>query len=93
MAVAANAKEHALETFYDGLAENWHRGPPALGDTIATDHLFHTIGSLVIDMFEGHTRQLIWRAVTTETLSQECKKNATETRQGRRKALQDSLSQ
>lgn len=57
-----------LTTFYDGLGGRWAwRG---FGSGIATTSVEETpVGTLVVDLFDGHTRKLIWRGVASDALS------------------------
>jgi hypothetical protein len=73
---AATREKHTVETFYDGFGGGWgwrHWGG-GFG-TATTDVESYTVGTLVIDMFDGHTRQLIWRGAAEETLSDKPEKN------------------
>jgi hypothetical protein len=67
---AATKEEHTLETFYDGFGGGWgwHRWGGGLGEAITTPQTY-TVGTLVIDLFDTHTKQLIWRGAATATLS------------------------
>jgi hypothetical protein len=64
--------EQSLETYYTGFGGGWRwRG---FGD--ATTVVENTpVGSLVVDVFDGSSKKLIWRASSTETLSSKPDKN------------------
>lgn len=68
-------EEQTLNTFYDGLGGGWGwRGFG--GDTMATTTVEKTpVGTLGIDMFDGQTKKLIWRATAENTLSDKPQKN------------------
>jgi Domain of unknown function (DUF4136) len=73
----ATRQRHTLETFYDGFGGGWgwHYWGGGLG--IATTHVdTYTVGTLVVDMFDGRTKQLIWRGIATDTLSEKPDKDA-----------------
>jgi hypothetical protein len=69
----ATKEEQSLETFYTGFGGGWRWG---LGwaQAITTPQVY-TIGTLVADLFDASTRQLIWRGVGTETLSEKPEKD------------------
>ena len=75
--VAAFGSTHTqqtLQTFYDGLGGGWFwRG---FGDGIATTTLENTpVGSLVVDIFDGRSKKLIWRGSGSDVLSEKPEKN------------------
>jgi uncharacterized protein DUF4136 len=76
MAHVATEREHTLETFYSGFGGGWgwrHWGG-GLGEAITTPETY-TVGTLVVDLFDGHTQQLIWRGMATDTLSDKPQKD------------------
>lgn len=64
--------EQTLETFYNGFGGGWRwRG---FGD--ATTTVENTpVGTLVVDVFDGASKKLIWRGMSTDTLSTKPDKN------------------
>jgi hypothetical protein len=65
----ATRKQHSLETFYDGFGGGWgwHRWGGGLG--IATTHVnTYTVGTMVVDLFDTATKQVIWRGWATDAL-------------------------
>jgi hypothetical protein len=77
MAVAAMGRTTAKQTyttFYDGLGGGWFwRG---FGDGIATTSVQETpVGTLTVDIFDGQSKQLLWRGISTKTLSKNPEKN------------------
>ncbi len=64
--------EQTLETYYNGFGGGWFwRG---FGD--ATTEVINTpVGSLMVDLFDGQTKHLVWRGNSTETLSESPEKN------------------
>ena len=74
----ATRRRHTLETFYDGLGGGWgwHFGP-GFGTAYTTVHTY-AVGTIVVDMFDARTKQIIWRGVATETLSGKPEKDTKE---------------
>jgi hypothetical protein len=64
--------EQTLETYYNGFGGGWlWRG---FGD--ATTTVENTpVGTLVVDLFDGNSKKLIWRGSSSETLSEKPDKN------------------
>ncbi|MFZ0583359.1 MAG: DUF4136 domain-containing protein [Candidatus Acidiferrales bacterium] len=71
VAHVATRERHTLETFYNGFGGGWgwHHWGVGFGEAYTTDHPYE-VGTLVVDMFDSHTKQLIWRGVATETFSE-----------------------
>ena len=65
--------DQTLETYYTGLGAGWYwRGWG--GDKVTT--VQNTpVGSLTVDIFDAGTKHLIWRGMSTETLSEKPEKN------------------
>lgn len=74
------------ETMYDNLGGGWGGGwgwggwgwgmgsPGGFVDaTTSTSH--QTVGNLVVDMFEGSSKKLLWRGLATEDLSTNANRN------------------
>jgi hypothetical protein len=63
----ATTEQHTLEGFYDGFPDwGWHRwwwGP----DTIYVDTF--EIGTIVVDLFDTNTKQVVWWGSVSKTLS------------------------
>ena len=67
-------QEPRIETFYNGFGGGWYWN--GFGDGIATTTVTYvSVGTLVVDMFDGHTKKLIWRGVATDALSHKPEKN------------------
>jgi hypothetical protein len=63
-----------LETFYDGFPGWGWRGWGGTG--IATTEVVpDRVGNLTVDIFDGKTKQLIWRGRASDTLSSKADKN------------------
>jgi hypothetical protein len=67
MAHVATERERTLETMYTGFGGGWRWGG-GFGEAITTPETY-TVGTVVVDLFDAHTQQLIWRGVATDTLS------------------------
>jgi hypothetical protein len=78
-AFGSSKNVQTLNTFYDGLGGGWgwRRGWGGGGGfgTSTTTVEETPVGSLVVDIFDGSTKKLIWRANATETLSDKPDKN------------------
>jgi Domain of unknown function (DUF4136) len=71
-AFGRTVNEQTLETYYTGFGGGWRwRG---FGD-VNTFVENTPVGTLVVDIFDGGTKKLIWRATSTETLSTKPDKN------------------
>jgi hypothetical protein len=66
--------EQTLETFYNGFGGGWRwRG---FGDGMATTTVENQpVGTLIVDMFDSHSKQLVWRGTATDVLSDKPEKN------------------
>ncbi|HZW80993.1 MAG TPA: DUF4136 domain-containing protein [Candidatus Deferrimicrobiaceae bacterium] len=71
MAVGSSRNQQEYQTFYDGLG-GWRWG--GFGET-TTQVENYPVGSLVLDLYDARTKQLIWRGVSSEALSNNPEKN------------------
>jgi uncharacterized protein DUF4136 len=77
--------QQQVQTMYDNMGGGWGRGwgwggwgwgGPGFGTGIATTTTTNNnIGNLVIDLFEGSSKELLWRGLATENLSSNADKN------------------
>jgi Domain of unknown function (DUF4136) len=73
MANGATKDQQTLDICYTGFP-GWHWS--WAGDEMATTQVEHcTVGTLVIDLFDGKAKQAIFRGVATDTLSDKPEKN------------------
>jgi hypothetical protein len=74
-AFGATHNQQTLQTFYDGFGGGWFwRGFG--GEGIATTQVENTpVGTLVVDIFDGRSKKLIWRSSATEALAGDPEKN------------------
>ncbi len=70
-AVGSAHNQQEYETFYNGLG-GWRWG--GFGET-TTQVETYRVGSLVLDFYDAHNKQLIWRGVASDTLSGNPDKN------------------
>jgi hypothetical protein len=70
-AVGSTHNQREYQTFYDGLG-GWRWG--GFGET-TTQVENYAVGSLVVDLYDAHNRQLIWRGVSSDSLSDKPEKN------------------
>ncbi|MGH9682417.1 MAG: DUF4136 domain-containing protein [Candidatus Acidiferrales bacterium] len=66
-------QEQTLNTFYDDLPGWGWRGWVG-GSTTSVNN--YTVGTLVVDLFDAHTKKVIWRGTASDTLSGKPEKNA-----------------
>jgi hypothetical protein len=65
--------EQTLDTFYTGLGGGW-RWRGGFGDAMTT--VENTpVGTLIVDIFDGNSKKLVWRGTATDTLSSKPDKN------------------
>jgi hypothetical protein len=81
--------QQEVQTMYDNMGIGWGGGwgwggwgwgggwgGPGFGTGIATSSTVdHNIGNLVIDFFDGNSKKLLWRGLSTENLSSNANKN------------------
>lgn len=70
-AVGSAHNQREYQTFYDGMG-GWRWG--GFGET-TTQAVNYPVGSLVVDMYDVHNKQLIWRGVSSDSLSNNPEKN------------------
>jgi hypothetical protein len=75
VAIATSHTEKTLQTFYDGMGGGWRwRGFGGIGEATTTEQDYKE-GTLIIDMYDGKTKQLIWRGSSEDTVSNNAEKN------------------
>jgi hypothetical protein len=85
VANGATQQQHTLTTFYDGFGGWRWRGFGTATTTVDT----YTVGTLVIDLFDAKTKELIWRGTASETLSDKPDKNADKLNKSVEKLFKD----
>jgi hypothetical protein len=77
VAVEMTRDQQTLNTFYDGFGGGWgwrRFGGGGFGDATTTTETYK-VGTVVVDLFDTKTKQLVWRGTTSDTLSNKSDKN------------------
>ncbi len=85
-AVGAVRNQREYQTFYNGMG-GWRWG--GFGDQATTTVVNQPIGSLVVDMYDSANKQLIWRGVASDTLSENPEKNENKLQKSADKMFKD----
>ena len=72
VAMEITQNKQTLNTFYDGFGGGWRWG--GFGDATTTTETYQ-VGSLVVDLFDAKTKNLVWRGSSSDTLSNNADKN------------------
>jgi Domain of unknown function (DUF4136) len=77
LAIEMTRNQQTLNTFYDGFGGGWgwRRGGGGGFGTATTTEETYKVGTLVVDLFDAGTKKLIWRASSSDTLSDKSDKN------------------
>lgn len=73
-AFGRTSEQENLQTFYDGFPGWGWRGWAGMG-TATTTAIPERVGNLTIDIFDGNSKQLVWRGDASEILSEKPDKN------------------
>ena len=77
VAMEITRDQQTLNTFYDGLGGGWgwrRFGGGGFGEATTTTDTYK-VGTVVVDLFDTKTKQLIWRGSASDTLSNNSDKN------------------
>jgi Domain of unknown function (DUF4136) len=77
VAIKTTQTQRTLQTFYDGFGGGWgwrRFGAGGFGESETTEQDYKE-GTLVVDMYDAKTKQLIWRGSAEDTLSSKAEKN------------------
>ena len=76
VAMEITKNQQTLNTYYDGFGGGWGwRGfGGGLGEATTTTDTYK-VGTLVLDLFDAKTKQLLWRGTSSDTLSNNSDKN------------------
>jgi Domain of unknown function (DUF4136) len=75
VAMEITRNQQTLNTFYDGFGGGWRWGGfGGFGDATTTTETYQ-VGTLVVDLFDAKTKNLIWRGSSSDTLSNNAEKN------------------
>ena len=80
VAVVTTQTQETLRTFYDGFGGGW-RWRGGFGESTTTPETY-TVGTLVVDIFDAHSKKLIWRGAASDTMSNDSDKNIKELHKG-----------
>ena len=74
-AFGRTTEQDTMETFYDGFPGwGWRHWGGGMG-MATTDIIPEKVGNLTVDIFDGNSKQLIWRGQASEVLSSKPDKN------------------
>jgi hypothetical protein len=77
VAMEITRDQQTLNTFYDGFGGGWgwrRFGGGGFGEATTTTDTYK-VGTVVVDLFDRKTKQLIWRGASSDTLSSDSDKN------------------
>jgi hypothetical protein len=77
IAIETTQSRQTLNTFYDGFGGGWgwrRFGGGGFGEATTTTETYK-VGTLVVDLFDAKTKQLLWRGSSSDTLSNNSNKN------------------
>lgn len=77
VAMEITSNQQTLNTFYDGLGGGWgwrRFGGGGFGEATTTTETYK-VGTVVVDLFDAKSKQLIWRGNSSDTLSNNSDKN------------------
>jgi hypothetical protein len=77
VAMEITRDQQTLNTFYNGFGGGWgwrRFGGGGFGETTTTTETYK-VGTVVVDLFDTKTKQLIWRGASSDTLSNNSDKN------------------
>lgn len=72
VAMETTKNQQSLDTFYNGFGGGWRWG--GFGDATTTTENYK-VGTLVVDLFDTNTKNLVWRGSASDTLSNKSEKN------------------
>jgi hypothetical protein len=73
VAVEMTRNQQTLDTFYNGFGGGWRWGG-GFGDATTTVENYK-VGTLVVDLFDAQSKKIIWRASSSDTLSDKSETN------------------
>ena len=88
IAMEINRDHQSLNTYYDDFGGGWRwRGFGGFGESTTTSETY-TVGTLVVDLFDAKTKNLVWRGVSSGMLSDKSDKNIKNLNRGVQKMFQ-----
>jgi len=73
VAIEMTKNQQSLNTFYNGFGGGWRWGGGFGNSTTTVDN--YKVGTLVVDLFDAKTKDLVWRGSSSDTLSSKSDKN------------------
>src|ERR1700737_4295779 len=73
VAIEMTKNQQNLNTFYNGFGGGWRWGGGFGDATTTVDN--YKVGTLVVDLFDAKTKNLVWRGSSSDTLSDKSDKN------------------
>ena len=88
VAIEIDRDHQTLNTYYDGFGggRRW-RGFGGFGESTTTSDTY-TVGTLIVDLFDAKTKNLVWRGVSNGMLSNKSDKNIKSLNRGVQKLFQ-----
>ncbi len=83
VAVEMTKDRQTLDTFYTGFGGGWRWGG-GFGDATTTVNNYK-VGTLVVDLFDANSKNLIWRGSSSDTLSNKSENNIKDLDKGVKK--------
>ncbi|HEY2118276.1 MAG TPA: DUF4136 domain-containing protein [Candidatus Acidoferrum sp.] len=75
VAMEITQNQQTLNTYYDGFGGGWRwRGFGGFSEATTTTETYQ-VGTLVVDLFDAKTKELVWRGDSSDTLSNNSNKN------------------
>jgi len=73
IAIEMTNTQQTLDTFYNGFGGGWRWGG-RFGDATTTTETYQ-VGTLVVDLYDSSTKELLWRGSASDTLSNKSSNN------------------
>ena len=87
VAVGMTKTQQRLDTFYNGFGGGWRWGG-RFGDATTTTETYQ-VGTLVVDLFDSNTKELLWRGSASGTVSNKSDSNITNLDKGVQKMFKN----
>ena len=90
VAMEITTNQQTLNTFYDGFGGGWgwrRFGGGGFGEATTTTDTYK-VGTVVVDLFDTKTKQLVWRGSSSDALSNNSDKNIKNLDKGVQKMFQ-----
>lgn len=73
IALGMTSTQQTLDTFYNGFGGGWRWGG-RFGDATTTTETYQ-VGTLVVDLYDASTKELLWRGSASDTVSNKSSNN------------------